>query len=84
MFNKNLFRNNKNVALIDASKNKIYTYKEIEVFKSKFEKNFKDKSLVLLLTSNSIFSILSYVALMATQKKIILLLINEDIKKAKI
>ena len=81
MFKKNLFKNNKNIALIDASKNKTYTYGEIESFKSKFEKNFKNKSIVLLLTSNSIFSILVYISLMITKKKIILLLINEDIKE---
>ena len=81
MFKNNLFKNNKSIALIDASKNETFTYSEIKSFKSKFEKNFKNKSLVLLLTSNSIFSILSYVTLMATNKKIILLLINEDIKE---
>lgn len=69
MFKKNLFKNNKNIALIDASKNKTYTYGEIESFKSKFEKNFKNKSIVLLLTSNSIFSILVYISLMITKKK---------------
>ncbi len=81
MFKKKLFKNNKSIALIDASKNKTYTYSEIESFKSKFEKKFKNKSLVLLLTSNSIFSILSYISLMITKKKIIIILINEDIKE---
>ncbi len=81
MFKKNFFKNNKNIALIDASKNKTYTYGEIESFKSKFEKNFKNKSIVLLITSNSIFSILVYISLMITKKKIILLLVNEDIKE---
>ncbi|MDA9698797.1 hypothetical protein N9U81_05340, partial [Candidatus Pelagibacter sp.] len=63
MFKNSLLKNNKSIALIDASKNKTFTYSDIKSFKSKFEKNFKNKSLVLLLTSNSIFSILSYVTL---------------------
>ncbi len=80
MFKKSLFKK-KNIALIDASRNKNYTYSNIGSFKSKFEKNFKNKSLVLLITSNSAFSILFYISLMATKKKIILLLINENIKE---
>ena len=80
MFEKVLKRNNYSIALINPYTKKDYSYSNIYSFKLKFEKNFKNKSVVLLISSNTIFSILSYVSLISSNRDIIIILLDESIK----
>lgn len=80
MFKKVLKKNNYSIALVNPYTKKNYTYSNIYSFKLKFEKNFKNKSVVLLISSNSIFSILSYVSLISSDRDIIVILLDENIK----
>ena len=79
MFNKIL--NSKNVAIIDPVNKKEYSYNFLKKFKRDFEKNIKDKSIILLSVSNDIFSIFYYISIISSKKRITLILLNDNVNE---